>query len=151
MKKLTVENVIKALETIGRKQRATIVDEIGRLDRKYRAWKPELDRLKNLKEEAARWAAADKLPADEIVTYTGRTYVLEYSPQALDREITDMGGVMNTLTEPEFLKRCTFALGTLDVLLPNAAELGLLKETPNAGPRRLVAIRRRERKLKVAA
>lgn len=126
--------------TLTERERRARVDELGRLAERYsRSLKRDLDRLKQLKNEIASWAA--DAPAERGASYDGLRYTAQVSPRALERRIGDMAKVAEAMGSEEFWKRCSLALQALDAYVPDAAARGLVTET-RTGARSVTAVAR---------
>lgn len=129
--------------------RTKVVDELGLLARKLKAVKADMARFEAIKKIIRGWAEDDNIHAAEAQEYEGRKYIATASAQAFERAITGMEAVYEVLGRTDFLKHCGFTLGKLDVLVPDAAERGILNKTQTGS--RTITVEPKQPKLAAAA
>ena len=117
--------------------RNQLIDEYAELDRKYRLWKPDLDRYEALKKEIKTWA--DQLPPEKKPTFESERFQLQLSARENEAHI-DM---LKTYRRLGFTKFAQIIFGLsvtkLKELLPTAEADGLF-HMERTGSRKITAV-----------
>ena len=112
--------------------RASTVDEFGRLSAQLEALKPVQLRHEQLRQRIADWYAASD--ADQSFSEDGAQFAVQIGPRASKRVVSDMAAIFDRLGAAKFLAISTISLEKLDtVMLP--ADQADCVTVERAGPR----------------